>query len=152
MQERCLKLMGKKMLVALAMEGKFSGEGLQAMGDEDLMTALARELVNDNRVGESADKIWHDLREQRQKVLGVPATPATVAVDVSVAEIESPIDATVAPVASVEISLPAESIPDVPHTGYALVDFAASHRKKKPGRRASLYVVLEESGQIPLFG
>jgi len=124
------------------------------MGDEDLMTALARELVNDNRVGESADKIWHDLREQRQKVLGVPATPPTVAavVDVPVAAIEPSIDANVAPVASVEISLPAESIPDVPHTGYALVDFAASHRKKKPGRRASLYVVLEESGQIPLFG
>ena len=28
MQETCLRLMGKKMLVALMMEGKFSGEGL----------------------------------------------------------------------------------------------------------------------------
>ena len=32
MQETCLRLMGKKMLVALMMEGKFSGEGLQASG------------------------------------------------------------------------------------------------------------------------
>ena len=31
MQETCLRLMGKKMLVALMMEGKFSGEGLQAL-------------------------------------------------------------------------------------------------------------------------
>jgi superfamily II DNA or RNA helicase len=157
MQEQCLKLMGKKMLVALAMEGKFSGEGLQAMGDEDLMTALARELVNNNRVGESADKIWHDLREQRQKVLGVPASPTVAAViDVPVDAITltaTPINTT--PINTTPINAPIEvpeSLPDVPHTGYALVDFAASHRKKKPGRRASLYIALEESGQIPLFG
>ena len=31
MQETCLRPMGKKMLVALMMEGKFSGEGLQAL-------------------------------------------------------------------------------------------------------------------------
>jgi hypothetical protein len=38
----CLRLMGKKMLVALMMEGKFSGEGLQALDtDEDLMSAIA---------------------------------------------------------------------------------------------------------------
>lgn len=147
MQERCLKLMGKKMLVSLATEGRFSGEGLQAMGDEDLMTALARELVNDNRVGESADKIWRDLREKRQIVLGITAIPSVAAVvDVPVGEVElqaTPID--------VPVELP-ESMPDAPHTGNALVDFAISHHTKKPGRRASLYVVREESGQIPLFG
>jgi hypothetical protein len=42
MQETCLRLMGKKMLVALMMEGKFTGEGLQALDtDEDLMSAMA---------------------------------------------------------------------------------------------------------------
>jgi hypothetical protein len=46
MQEICLRLMGRKMLVALMMEGKFSGEGLQSLdADEDLMSAMARELV-----------------------------------------------------------------------------------------------------------
>jgi len=29
MQESCLRLMGKKLMVSLAMEGKFSSEGLQ---------------------------------------------------------------------------------------------------------------------------
>ena len=32
MQEVCLRLMGKKLLVAFAMEGKFASEGLQAIG------------------------------------------------------------------------------------------------------------------------
>ena len=44
-QERCVQHMGRKCLTAMAMEGKFSGEGLNAMGDEDMMTSLARELV-----------------------------------------------------------------------------------------------------------
>ena len=42
MQEVCLCLMGKKLLVALAMEGKFASEGVQAIdGDDDLLTAMA---------------------------------------------------------------------------------------------------------------
>jgi len=68
MQEVCLRLMGKKMLVALMMEGKFSGEGLQSLdADEDLMSAMARELVEKAGVGESADKIWRQLERERSK-------------------------------------------------------------------------------------
>ena len=74
MQETCLRLMGKKMLVALMMEGKFSGEGLQALDtDEDLMSAMARELVEKAGVGESADAVWRDLGHEREKVLPSPA-------------------------------------------------------------------------------
>jgi hypothetical protein len=74
MQETCLRLMGKKMLVALMMEGKFSGEGLQALDtDEDLMSAMARELVEKAGVGESADAVWRDLGHEREKVLPCPA-------------------------------------------------------------------------------
>ena len=66
-QESCIRLMGKKMLVALMTEGKFSGEGLQGLDDEedDLVGAMVRELVERNHVGESADKIWRDLDRQR---------------------------------------------------------------------------------------
>ncbi len=68
MQEICLRLMGKKMLVALMMEGKFSGEGLQSLdADEDLMSAMARELVEKAGVGESADAIWRQLDRERSK-------------------------------------------------------------------------------------
>jgi len=69
MQETCLRLMGKKMLVALMMEGKFTGEGLQALDtDEDLMSAMARELVEKAGVGESADAVWRDLDKEREKI------------------------------------------------------------------------------------
>jgi hypothetical protein len=73
MQETCLRLMGKKMLVALMMEGKFSGEGLQSLDtDEDLMTAMARELVEKAGVGESADKVWRELDRERGQLLPQP--------------------------------------------------------------------------------
>jgi hypothetical protein len=75
MQETCLRLMGKKMLVALMMEGKFSGEGLQALDtDEDLMSAMARELVEKAGVGESADAAWRELDREREKIQPRPAT------------------------------------------------------------------------------
>jgi hypothetical protein len=71
MQEVCLRLMGKKMLVALMMEGKFSGEGLQSLdADEDLMSAMARELVEKAGVGESADQVWRQLDRERSKQMG----------------------------------------------------------------------------------
>jgi hypothetical protein len=70
MQETCLRLMGKKMLVALMMEGKFSGEGLQSLDtDEDLMSAMARELVEKAGVGASADQMWRELERERERVL-----------------------------------------------------------------------------------
>jgi superfamily II DNA or RNA helicase len=77
MQETCLRLMGKKMLVALMMEGKFSGEGLQALDtDEDLMSAMARELVEKAGIGESADALWRELGGKREEIL-----PRQAAVD-----------------------------------------------------------------------
>jgi SNF2 family DNA or RNA helicase len=65
-QTTCLRLMGKKMLVALMMEGKFSGEGIHSLeSDDDLMSAMARELVERGHVGESADAVWADLKRER---------------------------------------------------------------------------------------
>jgi hypothetical protein len=76
MQETCLRLMGKKMLVALMMEGKFSGEGLQALDtDEDLLSAMARELLEKAGIGESADAVWRELGGERDRVLPVNHEP-----------------------------------------------------------------------------
>jgi superfamily II DNA or RNA helicase len=70
MQEVCLRLMGKKLLVALAMEGKFASEGLQAIdGDDDMLTAMARELVENKGIGESADSVWRALGQLRPSLL-----------------------------------------------------------------------------------
>lgn len=69
MQASCLRLMGKKLLVALTMEGKFAGEGLQSMNeDDDMLSAMARELVEKNRIGDSADAIWRALHLEHQKL------------------------------------------------------------------------------------
>jgi hypothetical protein len=43
MQEACLRLMGKKLLVSLAMEGKFASDSLQAIDEgDDILMAMAR--------------------------------------------------------------------------------------------------------------
>jgi superfamily II DNA or RNA helicase len=69
MQTSCLRLMGKKLLVALTMEGKFAGEGLQNMDeDDDMLSAMARELVQKNGIGESADAVWRALNLEHQKL------------------------------------------------------------------------------------
>jgi len=69
MQTACLRLMGKKLLVALTMEGKFAGEGLQSIDeDDDMLSAMARELVERNGIGESADAVWKALNAEHQKL------------------------------------------------------------------------------------
>jgi hypothetical protein len=76
MQTACLRLMGKKLLVALTMEGKFAGEGLQNIDeDDDMLSAMARELVERSGIGETADAIWKALNAENQKLF--PTTPCS---------------------------------------------------------------------------
>jgi hypothetical protein len=68
--------MGKKLLVALTMEGKFAGEGLQSIDeDDDMLSAMARELVERNGIGETADAVWKALNTEHKKLL--PKTSAS---------------------------------------------------------------------------
>src|SRR6202044_2665651 len=70
MQTTCLRLMGKKLLVSLAMEGKFSNDGLQGLeDDDDVLTAMARELVTQKGVGESASAVWKAVQEQHARLM-----------------------------------------------------------------------------------
>jgi hypothetical protein len=76
MQTKCLRLMGKKLLVALTLEGKFAGEGLHDLEeDDDMLAALARELVEKDGIGQSADAIWSELKQIYDQ-LPVNAQPA----------------------------------------------------------------------------
>jgi hypothetical protein len=81
MQESCLRLMGKKLLVSLALEGKFANDGLQAFDeDDDMLTAMARELVTQKGVGERADNVWRQLQRQTATLVTpveVPEAPPT---------------------------------------------------------------------------
>ena len=83
MQSSCLRLMAKKMLVSLAMEGKFSDGGLQSLEqDDDMLTAMARELVTKHGIGESADALWKQLQAERTQVLPpMPVPPHDAGAD-----------------------------------------------------------------------
>jgi hypothetical protein len=71
MQEACLRLMRKKLFVSLAMEGKFATDGLQAIDEgDDILMAMARELVTEKGIGENADAVWQ-LQRQQAEVFGV---------------------------------------------------------------------------------
>jgi len=78
MQTACLRHMGKKLLVALTMEGKFAGEGLQSIDeDDDMLSAMARELVERNGIGETADAVWKALNAEHQKLFPTSQREAT---------------------------------------------------------------------------
>ena len=143
MQETCLRLMGKKMLVALMMEGKFSGEGLQSLdADEDLMSAMARELVEKAGVGESADAIWRELDHEREKF----QPPAAVEQPDLRAELQTqlPAETESEPISTLDFATPPP-----PVFGIHLVepDAAAKKRRKKvPWPNA------DQDVQLKLFG
>jgi hypothetical protein len=68
--------MGKKLLVSLAMEGKFCREGLQSLEeDDDMLTAMARELVTERGIGESANEVWRQIQAEHSRPQPAP-TPS----------------------------------------------------------------------------
>jgi len=87
-QEKCVRHMGKKMLVSLCVEGKMSGEGLEDMDDgDDMMTQMVKELLQEGGVGESADDIWKNLERERKVY-----ADATIAQAPTPAEVEAVLD------------------------------------------------------------
>jgi len=62
--------MGKKLLVSLAMEGEFIGDWLQMLGEgEDMLNAMARELVTERGIGESASEVWRQIQAEQGKMV-----------------------------------------------------------------------------------
>ena len=109
MQTSCLRLMGKKLLVALTMEGKFAGEGLQSIDeDDDMLSAMARELVERNGIGDTADAVWRALNTEHQKLF-----PTTSRSEDETSSIEMPgvlLETQPAPAGLVEAAMDAASI------------------------------------------
>ncbi len=138
MQTACLRLMGKKLLVALTMEGKFAGEGLQNIdGDDDMLSAMARELVERNGIGESADCIWKALSAEHQKLF-----PANFHTDNDVALIEPPANLLTPP------SNPASLVEEALETSSVLI-FGQRPASLARGRRRGRPAIPE---QASLFG
>ncbi len=149
-QENCVKLMGKKMLVALMMEGKFSGEGLDGFEeDDDMMTSMVRELLENGGVGESADAIWRNLDRERSTHMRGP-TQAEISEVLTSLEIEikepAMADAGIETGSSrfAVTGLLDFSGASAPDTATEIIPFPLSRRKRQP--------VLAASGQMRLFG
>jgi len=106
-QESCLRLMGKKLLVSLAMEGKLQAEGLQAMDeDDDLLTAMARELVTRQGVGEAAAEVWRSLQVQRDEPAPpMPESPTASGTVIQVPDVEDLTPWPQSPASAVQLSL-----------------------------------------------
>ena len=125
------------MLVALMMEGKFSGEGIHSIdADDDLLAAMARELVEKGGVGESADAVWEELRRERAAQAAV--TP----------QLPKPEDWNEAPVMGDMFSELATQAP-VSTPGPVLVESKPKVKKKVESIWPSGYVV---GKQMKLFG
>jgi hypothetical protein len=114
MQESCLRLMGKKLLVSLPMEGKFYSEGLQAINEEDdILMAMARELVTEKGIGERADAVWSALQKKQEEVFAVRSSETEASTEELVQDLgltES--ETSIAPASQVPLlATPLESIP-----------------------------------------
>lgn len=73
-----LQMMGRKLLVSLVIAGKATGEGLDSLdADDDMMTAMVRELLEEGGVGESADDIWSNLERERAAAAGAHRATST---------------------------------------------------------------------------
>ncbi len=147
LQERCLRLMGKKLMVALAVEGKFTGEGLQDAGDEDaadILTALARELVSEGRIGETADAVWASLARERAKM-----APDAHRVEM---EIQSELDES--SILALPTPQPTET-PQEPAFAFAgdvlLFPESFAHARKQRGSKINPLPVSLHSEQLSLF-
>lgn len=67
MQEKAMQLMGSKLQASLAVEGKFSEEGLLAMTQgEDMTTAMAKALV-DGLETEGVEDVWSRLNRSEER-------------------------------------------------------------------------------------
>jgi hypothetical protein len=141
MQEACVRLMGKKLLVSLAMEGKFASEGLRATDEgDDILMAMARELVTEKGIGESADAVWKTLQKQQAEVFGVrpvEAFPPAVEAEPSTEDAPELIIPPPAPISEVvtQLLMFGSSLEDLP--------------KRKASRRATDDTTT--SGQLGLF-
>jgi SNF2 family DNA or RNA helicase len=139
MQETCLRLMGKKLLVSLAMEGKFASEGLQAIDEgDDILMAMARELVTEKGIGESADVVWKRLVETQAEVFGV--SPVEILAEAQSRSVDIP-----------EITIPPSARLPALVTQLLMFDKQneAARQRKAPNKVSAAHTT--QPAQIPLF-
>ncbi len=143
-QESQMRLMGKKLLVSLMMEGKCSGEGLDGFEeDDDMVSSMVRELLEDSKVGESADAVWRNLERERASHMVASPSPEIEAI-VAQLSIE---DDQVAATSSVPENSSSTWQPAAPPSSQPNILAFNSLRSRKPARpRIPVY-----EAQLQLF-
>jgi hypothetical protein len=122
----------------MGMEGKFSADGLQAAGeDDDLLMAMARELVTEKGIGENAELVWRAIQHQNSAV--AHAVPAII-------------EAGSEPEPTPNILLPPqESLPAAVNQLLLFgASLAASSNRKRAARRTAP-AASSGADQLPLF-
>ena len=78
MQSRAINLIGKKLSASVALEGKLTSEGLQAMAgdDEDAALALARALCQGG-LSEGIESVWRSVNEKNAATVKAQERPET---------------------------------------------------------------------------
>jgi hypothetical protein len=144
MQSNCIRLMGRKVLVSMMMEGKFSGEGLAGIEeDTDMMSVMARELVEQGGVGETADDVWRQVNQQRQAQFG-SAKPAPV---LTADPMEMPAEEEPLLVAAMAAEVPPAAAASTASAQPSFIGFAMTAVSKR--RKKSPEPI--DSGQLLLF-
>jgi hypothetical protein len=92
-------------------------DGPQAIDERDtILMAMARELVTDKGIGESADAVWKRLVEKQAEVFGVhaaEASPSEIETEPSAVSVPESIIPPAAPIpGSYRLSLLAVALPD----------------------------------------
>ncbi|NNG66433.1 DEAD/DEAH box helicase [Caldanaerobacter subterraneus] len=79
LQYNALTLMGSKLEAALAIEGKFSEEGLRSLSENnDLTTELAKSLVGGLDTSLSLESIWKKVSDRKEKENMIPNNLVTI--------------------------------------------------------------------------
>ncbi|MEQ6359535.1 DEAD/DEAH box helicase [Thermoanaerobacter thermohydrosulfuricus] len=79
LQYNALTLMGSKLEAALAIEGKFSEEGLRSLSENnDLTTELAKSLVGGLDTSLSLESIWKKVSDRKEKEYVIPNNLVTI--------------------------------------------------------------------------
>jgi hypothetical protein len=129
----------------MMMEGKFSGEGLAGIEeDTDMMSAMARELVEQGGVGETADDVWRQVNQQRQAQFGsAMPTPGVSTGALEAPTEEEPLLVAAMAAPGLQPAVAVSSVSAEPSfIGFAMA--AISKRKRKSPEHI-------DSGQLPLF-
>ncbi|MGH7338862.1 MAG: SNF2-related protein [Candidatus Rokuibacteriota bacterium] len=136
-----LSLLGSKIQSSLAIEGRFSMDGLAAMSDStDITTALAASLVGDLQDLESAETIWRRVAELEAQHLQTAAAEQLIVTAASEAESAAPSEPApaapdvVTPGPGVVPDAPLVAVPDVPVT--IITEILGHGRRRRAAARA----------------